>query len=161
MISRSRKELAEGDHTLAILISAIAIEAFLSRMFLKLKKIENLKNLLGMPTSAQIAAWEKQYKRNIGFSTCVDFVSKKLTGVDFDTFIDDRKHSSEIIARAVLVLAGPPTKTIQKELFERRNRIAHWGFVDSAQNDAERSFNVAVATLDILREMDREKYKTL
>jgi hypothetical protein len=51
-----------------------------------------------------------------------------------------------------------PSRYFQDELFNRRNRIAHWGYVNSTRQEAEHSHQIAVAIIAILREIDRLKY---
>ena len=52
----------------------------------------------------------------------------------------------------------PATKYFQNELFRRRNRIAHWGYVNSTKAEGQVCHTLAVAIVSILREMDKSKY---
>jgi hypothetical protein len=49
----------------------------------------------------------------------------------------------------------------RRELFERRNRIVHWGYVNSTKAEAQLCHTLAVAIISILREMDRSAYRAL
>jgi hypothetical protein len=44
-----------------------------------------------------------------------------------------------------------PSRYFQDELFNRRNRIAHWGYVNSTRQEAEHSHQIAVVIITILR----------
>jgi hypothetical protein len=46
----------------------------------------------------------------------------------------------------------------QKELFHPRNRIAHWGYVNTTEAEGQRCHKLAVAVVAIFREMDKAKY---
>jgi hypothetical protein len=104
------------------------------------------------------AQWEKEYPRSGGFLKPSDFVAKRFTGLTFDQFVMSNNIAA---AHAFLGLPNPnkvlPSRYFQDELFNRRNRIAHWGYVNSTRQEAEHSHQIAVAVITILREMDRLK----
>ena len=79
-------------------------------------------------------------------------------GVPFDDFVQSNVTSSAI-TRSVAIPAGvSPKDYFQRELFQLRNRIAHWGFVDTSLEQAQRCHTLAVSIVAILRALDKEKY---
>lgn len=46
----------------------------------------------------------------------------------------------------------------QVELFRRRNRIAHWGYVSTDAKEAKMGHEIAVGDVAVLREMDRVQH---
>lgn len=161
LLYRSKAELENGDYSLAIVIAVMAIESFLTRLYLKLKGMDSYMSTLTFPTATQEADWEKEYPRSGGFSSPVGFVSQRLVGSTFDEFVAANAASSAIFSGLPNPTGNVPTQYFQSELFNRRNRIAHWGYVNSNQGEAELCHKIAVALVSILREMDRAKYGSL
>jgi hypothetical protein len=161
LLYRSRAELDGGEYTLSIVIAVMAVESYLTRLFLKLKGMDSYAATFTLPTSEQEAEWEKEYPRSGGFPVPVDFVSQRLLGTTFDQFVSWNVAASTIFSRLPNVSRADPRKYFQEELFKRRNRIVHWGYVNSSKADAELCYSIAVALVSILREMDRAKYGSL
>jgi hypothetical protein len=159
LLYRSKEELEAGDYSLAILLAAIAVESFLTRLFLKFKGMENYMTTSEAPNQIQEDGWELEYPRSGGFEGPANFVSKRICGKTFDEFVTS---NNVVAAQAFLGLPNPnrkfPSRYFQDELFKRRNRIAHWGFVNSTRSTAEECHRIGVAIVTILREMDRLKY---
>src|SRR5665213_382921 len=159
LLYRSKVELENGDYSLSIIIATIAVESYLTRLFLKLKGMENYATTFELPDESMEAQWEKEYPRSGGFLKPSDFVAKRFTELTFDQFVMSNNIAA---AHAFLGLPNPnnvlPSRYFQDELFNRRNRIAHWGYVNSTRQEAEHSHQIAVAIITILREMDRLKY---
>jgi hypothetical protein len=161
LLYRSKAELDNGDYSLAIVIAVMAIESFLTRLYLKLKGMDSYLSTFTFPTAAQEADCEKEYPRSGGFSSPIGFVSQRLVGTTFDKFVTDNATATAIFSGLPNPTATAPTLYFQSELFNRRNRIAHWGYVNSNQAEAELCHGIAVALVSILREMDRVKYGNL
>jgi hypothetical protein len=137
LIRRSKDELDGGDYSLAILLSAIAVETFLTRIFLKLKGMQHFAGGFEWPDEAQAARWEQEYPRSGGFIGPANFVSNRLVQTSFDQFV-----ATNPIANAYFdALPNSNLLTLssicQNELFTKRNRIAHWGYVNSTKEEAE------------------------
>lgn len=160
LLYRSKVELENGDYSLSIVIGTIAVESFLTRLFLKLKGMENYATTFELPSKSMEEEWQKEYPRSGGFLRPSDFVSKRFTGRTFDEFV---MSNNIVAAHAFLRLPNPnkaaPSLYFQEELFNRRNRIAHWGYVNSTKQEAEHAHDIAVSIVMILREMDRLKYR--
>jgi hypothetical protein len=158
LLYRSKAELEGGDYSLSIVIATMAVESFLTRLFLKLKGMDSYATTFNLPTPAQEEAWEHEYPRKGGFIGPADFVSKKMTGLTFEGFVAQNNIATKIMAGFPDAANLSATKYFQNELFRRRNRIAHWGYVNSAKAEAQQCYTLAVAIVSILREMDKSKY---
>jgi hypothetical protein len=161
LLLRSTEELERGDYSLSIVIAVMAVESYLTRLFLKLKGMDSYATTFKLPTAEQEAEWEKEYPRSGGFPKPIGFVSQKLVATTFDKFVEGNKTAKPIFSALPNASKAGPTKYFQDELFKRRNRIAHWGYVDSSKADAELCQSIAVALVSILREMDRAKFGNL
>jgi len=161
LLYRSKSELESGEYSLAIVIAVMAVESYLTRLFLKLKGMDSYAATFKLPTPAEEAQWEKEYPRSGGFAGPVGFVSQKLVATTFDKFIADNTTATTIFSRLPNASRASPTQYFQDELFKPRNRIVHWGYVNSGKADGERCHTIAVALVSILREMDRSKYGNL
>jgi len=161
LLYRSKAELDSGDYSLSVVIAVMAIESFLTRLFLKLKGMDRYASTFSFPTLAQEEQWEKEYPRSGGFSSPIGFVSQRLVGMTFDKFVTGNAAANTIFSGLPNPSKMAPTQYFQNELFKRRNRIAHWGYVNSDQPEAELCHMIAAGLVSILREMDRTKYGNL
>lgn len=161
LLYRSKAELESGDYSLSIVIAVMAIESYLTRLFLKLKGMDSYASTFNLPTTTQEAEWEKEYPRSGGFSGPISFVANRLVGTTFDKFVESNVVASAIFLGPPNTSHSGPTEYFQHELFRRRNRIAHWGYVNSNKAEADLCHTIAVALVSILREMDRSKYGNL
>lgn len=155
ILRRSKSELDRGDNTLTILLAAIAVETFLTRLFMKLKGMEQFGSGFEWPTPAEEAKWESEYPRNGGFPGPANFVSKRLVQKTFDDFVSSHETANAI--HKTLPNSGQLSlsELCQSNLFAIRNRIAHWGYVNSSGEDAQRCYGISVAVVCVLREMDK------
>jgi hypothetical protein len=160
-LHRSKAELEGGDYSLSIVIGTIAVESFLTRLFLKLKGMDSYATTFSLPTPVQEEAWEREYPRSGGFTGPADFVSNATTGMTFDEFVAKNRVAAKIMVGFPDAANLSPTQYFQVELFKRRNRIAHWGYVNSTEVEAQLCHTLAVAIISILREMDRSTYGAL
>ena len=161
LLYRSKTELESGDYSLSIVIAVMAVESYLTRLFLKLKGMDSYATTFTLPSPTEEAEWEKEYPRSGGFSSPIGFVSQRLVGTAFDKFVEGNALASKIFSGLPNNSHASSTQYVQDELFSRRNRIAHWGYVNSNKADAELCHATAVAVVSILREMDRSKYGNL
>jgi hypothetical protein len=163
LLYRSQAELENSDFTMPIICSAMAIETALTRLFLKWKEIEH-----GFPATptAEVdrEAWEKEYRVGVGrggFANSANFVSKYLTGKSLNDFVDDfvarSKPATLITAGLTVPKSHLKTDYIHKELFNRRNRIMHWGKVDYDKAEAQKAFGAALAAIAVLKVIDKRK----
>jgi len=145
LLLRSAGELEHGDYSLSIVIAVMAVESYLTRLFLKVKGMDNYATTFKLPTAKQEAEWEKEYPRSGGLPRPVGFVSQKLLATTFDKFVEENEAAKAIFSGLPSVSNASPTNYFQNELFKRRNRIVHWGYVNSSKADAELCRKTAVA----------------
>ena len=164
LLYRSNAGLESGDYSLSIVIGTMAGESFLTRLFLKLKRMDTYATTLSVPTRDQEEEWKRKLRERGGFAGRegsvgpADFVSNAITGMTFDEFVANNTVAQRIMATFPDAANQSAKHYFQKELFRRRNRIAHWGYVNSTEEEAQRCHTLAVAIVSILREMDRFKY---
>jgi hypothetical protein len=154
LLYRSRADIESGDYSLSIVVGVMAVESFLTRLFLKLKGMESFAVTYELPTSAQEAQWEEEFPKSGGFPSPAGFVSQKLVGTTFDNFVATNQRASAIFSNLPSSSGVSPTEYFQDHLFQRRNRIAHWGYVNTSKSEAELCHTVTVAVVSILREID-------
>lgn len=161
LLYRSKAEFESGDYSLAIVIGTMAIESYLTRLFFKVKGMDYYSQSFAWPTEAQEKTWEVEYPKKGGFSGPADFVSNATTGATFDTFVTTNVVATGIMAGFPDAAGKSAKQYFQTELFHLRNRIAHWGYVNTTKEEGERCHRLAVAIVSILREMDRIKYGSM
>jgi HEPN domain-containing protein len=155
--SRSQSELKNGDFSISIICSAVAVESYLTAAFLKWKGIANYKVAGIFPADAEVETWEQEFPRSGGFRKPADFVAKELVGTDFDGFVSANPTAIALMNTLPGSAGVSPKEYFQKTLFDRRNRVMHWGELDYKQADAELCYKAADAILRIFAAMDKEK----
>lgn len=155
LIHRSKQELEGGDYTLSIVMAVMAVESYLTRLFLKLKGMANYAITFELPTESQEMEWEKEYPRNGGFQVPADFVSQKLAGTTFNKFVEGNTDTDTIFSALPSSPRIGPAQYVQDKLFKPRNRIVHWGYVNSGKADAEHCLEIAVVVVRLLERMDK------
>ena len=147
-----------------IILGAIAVEAAMTALYMKWRRL-NEDLLESEVTQAHRDQWEDDYcdgTKKRGFVRSANFISNYLTGVaffdDFVTSFFDSGSKSEVIA------AGLPTSLklaranyIQGELFDRRNRIMHWGQVNHSKDEAASAVAAARTAFAVLLLMDKTR----
>jgi len=94
-------------------------------------------------------------------------VSNALVGKKFDDFVEEfvainKDHPGILIKAGFPRMASQSKlKYFQKEIFDRRNRIMHWGNVNYVQADAAPCLSAAIGIVNILKLMDRLRYEKM
>jgi hypothetical protein len=158
MLHRSKTEMDSRDFTLSI-CSAVAVECFLTRAFLKWKGVENLPLIGHLPTEAEENAWEREFPRSGGFTKPADFVSNALAGMKFDDFVASNPTARTVMNQFPDAAGQSARDYFQTALFNKRNRIMHWGYLNFQETDALLCHQVSFGIIAILKAMDREKYE--
>jgi HEPN domain-containing protein len=161
LLYRAKHELESGDYTLSIVIGTMAVESFLTRLFFKVKGMDCYAATFTWPTEAQEKAWENEYPRKGGFTGPADFVSKATVAMSFDKFATTNVAAKTIMNGFPDAGGTTPKQYFQSQLFYPRNRIAHWGYVNTTKDEAERCLRLAIAIVSLFRIMDRIKYGNL
>jgi hypothetical protein len=155
IMERAKQELANEDTTIAILLSAMAVEGEMAYLFFKWKEIDSGKLPVGR-TQDEEDEWEKAWADMRSIGKRLDELSRFLTSADFDKFALQHKA---LISSALggFDPADSLKKFFQEELFERRNQIVHYSRIDFEKAQGEQCFSLALALISLLHAMDRER----
>ena len=161
IFNRAWVELGKGDVTLVIVLSAMAVECELARMFIKWNEIDLMNT--GMPTPADREALAEQWRKWNSIVVRFDKVSTLLVQEDFDSFLS---HNTELLKPIhakypASASCASPKDVFITEFFHKRNRIVHSGEIDFQQPDGEKCFTLAATLFDIMKEMDERRLKVL
>jgi hypothetical protein len=162
LFCRAQAELLGEDFSLAIILSAISVECELAFLYSKWRML-GVGLIPSEVTPADTAAWEEGFRKLPGgLSNKLDEVTRLLTGVSFDLFIANRNDLTNVV-RLVHPDIGmkSPRAFFVQELFWKRNRIMHSGYVQYGKPDAEACVRIAMSLLQIIREADKERYTRL
>jgi hypothetical protein len=159
VMERAKWELNSKDITMAILLSAVAVEAQMSWLFFKWKGIDD--GLLPheqTPNYTEKVEGEWTDMRTI--SKRSDELSRLLVSKEFDKFA--QQNMGWLGPQLRGFDSATSVKTFfQNELFEKRNRIVHYGNIDFDEEDGTLCFSLATAFLGLLQVMDRERIKRM
>jgi hypothetical protein len=157
ILGRAWTELKDGDWTLAILLSAMAVECDLAYLFMKWNKEDLL--LTRTPDDADREKWEEQWRKAFAITAKLDKVSALVAGLPFDSFLAQNSGLwQDIQAKYPVSTKYPsPKEFFDKEFFRKRNKIVHFGEIDFQQPDAEMCNALARMLFRILGAMDDER----
>ena len=156
ILARSFSELEAEDYTLSILFSAIAIETFIQAFYLKIKAMEEFEQSYP-PTSEQEERWGKEYKNLKAFLPRLNKVATLASGMTFNEFVRTDAYVQEHL-KSINSLSEIPDQYLQHEIFDRRNKIAHLGFVDFGEKEAQKATEAALLAVVALRRLDQMKF---
>ncbi len=159
LMERAKQELADGDVTITILVSSMAVEGEMAFLYFKWKGIDENK-LPHAITEADRERWGEAWKGFSSFTTQLDVVSKLLSHEAFDAFA--RQNKAWLFPK----LDGFDRATSIKQYFQNhfyrtRNRVVHYGEVDFQKPDGERCFSLAWLLLRLFHAMDRKACELL
>ena len=158
IMERGKWELNNKDITMAILLSAMAIEAQMSWLFFKWRGIDD--GLLPHEqTQAHKDKWEKEWTDMRTVSKRSDELSRLLTGKDFDKFAQQNMGW----LKPHLDGFDPATSVkdfFQNRLFEKRNQVVHYGKIDFQEADGQPCALLGTL-LQLLQAMDTERIKKM
>lgn len=157
IFERAWTELKNGDFTLTILLSAVAVDCELSYLFFKWKRVDAISE--SGPTPFMEEEWSEQW-RKLGMKSRLDTVSAFLTGHKFDEYIEQNAplfKSVDYSAKGCTSLKD----YLYEEFFHKRNRIVHAGEIDYGAEDGERCFELAMRLFTVLKQMDSLRIKAM
>jgi len=162
ILGRAATEMKNEDWTLAIVLAAMAVECELVYLFMKWNRIDLM--LVRNPTDADDEGWEKQWRDDVRtIAARFDKVSGLLTGQPFDSFLS--QNSGLLKNMHMQYQASKNAASLKdffvKELFYKRNRIVHFGKIDSQQPEAEMCFTLGSTLWEILLAMDAHRRRAL
>jgi len=160
IMNRAYAELENKDFTLAIVLSAMAVEAELARQYIKWRGIDFGLTAVHEPLNAKDEEWAEEWR---GFQTVkkrLDKVSLLLTNQTFDSFIVNNDDLSKAIE-----ISHPEFKNcvsardfFWQELFDKRNRILHRSKIDFQEQDGKTCFALAKSMFHAKTVMDKYRY---
>jgi hypothetical protein len=163
VLHRAQQEIESGDFTLSIVLSAMAIECEIARLFFKWRRVDFHMADTSRDvrvTEEQEQEWENEFRRWYAVTQKLDNFSKLMTGIDFDAFVSG---DATLTKRFADIQTGSnstsPKKVLAEQLFGRRNRILHSGKVDFSRQDAAACFAHARNLLTIIAAMDQARYE--
>lgn len=159
---RAQAELNQGDVSLSLILSAMAVECELARLFFKWKALDADMSPFNVP-EPQKSDWEKEYRDLRTVSAKLDGVCRLLVGMDFDSYI-----ASDTALDAAVGQQNPSYKQetskklfFQERLFWKRNDIIHYGNIALKPADGESGLAVGLTILTILQAGDKVRIKKL
>lgn len=159
LMERAKQELANGDMTLAILLSAVGTETEIAHLFFKWKGIDSGK-FPANQTQEDKRRWQDEWANMRSIGRRLDELSQFLTNRPFDEFARLNMH---LLSRA-LIRYDPATSIkvfFQDEFFDRRNEIVHYGKIDFKETDGEHCVLLASALVDLFHAMDMKRFEAL
>ena len=159
IMERAKWELNNQDITMAVLLSAMAVEAQMSWLFFKWRGIDD--GLLPHEqTQVHKEKWEKEWTDMRTVSKRSDELSRLLTGEEFDRFAQQnmgwlKPHLDKFDS------ATSVKDFFQSRLFEKRNEVVHYGNIDFEEGDGQSCVSLASALLRVLKAMDTERIKKM
>ena len=159
IMERARQELANEDTTIAILLSAMAVEGEMAYLFFKWKEIDSGRLPFGR-TQDEEDEWERAWadKRSVGKR--LDELCRFLTSADFDKFaLQNKELLSSALGR--FDPADSLKKFFQEQLFEKRNQIVHYSRIDFEKARGERCVSLASALIRLPDAMNRDRVKRM
>jgi hypothetical protein len=163
IIGRAWEEIGKGDSTLAIVLSAMSVECEMSWLFFKWKEVDVMP--IRTPCiPAEREMWEHEWEEIRTIWKRLHELSLFMTGTDFDRFVSQKES---VLFESIRHDYDPqnnymsPKKFFQEQLFDKRNRIVHSGYIDFKQEEGEMCFALASALLQILRAMNVFRIKRM
>jgi len=155
---RAEVELSDEDFSLAIILSAMAVECELAFLFSKWKQLEG-RLLSHEVTQAHTNLWEQEFRKLKGVSGKLDAATQLMTGETFDAFLQRRADlASRLQKNHANIGNRSASKFFVEELFRKRNKILHSGNTEFGKHEAEACVKMATTLLRIIAEIDKERY---
>lgn len=155
---RAEVELSDEDFSLAIILSAMAVECELAFLFSKWKQLES-RLLPNEVTQAHTNLWEHEFRKLKGVSGKLDAATLLMTGETFEAFLMRRADlASWLKQNHPNIGKGSASKFLVEELFRKRNKILHSGHTEFGKLEAEACVKMAATLLRMIAEIDKERY---
>ena len=161
-LCRAEVELLSGDFSLAIILSAMAVECELAFLYSKWKMLDA--NLIPSEvTPSHTESWENEFRKLLGgVGGKLDAVTQLMTSETFDSFLARRNELATALQKAYPNKGATSPRTFfVLHLFRKRNKILHSGQVHFGKPEAEASVRLAMSLLQIIGEIDKERIARL
>lgn len=159
LLFKSKYEyLNNKDFSLSIVLSAMAFECEMSRLFIKWKDIESIRQRNRMNDEEL-----EELLRSFGsIDIKIEIVAKLMYSDGIIEFIKKNENLSNTINdgfKTITINNFP--KDVKKELFWKRNRVLHLAKSDYFPEDAKVCFNISQLGLMIFAELDKYRINTI
>jgi hypothetical protein len=156
ILTRSQHELVtRKDYSMSIVLSAMAFDCELARVFRKWQGIAAFSTGKREMTDLE---FEEQYRRLGSVRSRIDAVAALLDARGLEAFASASSRFSNSISTHVPELHfGSLAENFQQCVFWPRNRILHHGFIGYSEFEAQRVFVVAKTGIVLFCEMDDAK----
>lgn len=153
ILYRSQYELhVNKDYSLSIVLSAMAFECELSRLFFKWTELDKSKQ--GEEISNEELEKLMRSFRNITIK--IDEVAKLMNSKGINDFVRNSREFTQVIGTGFPSLdINNLSKSFQEKLFWPRNRVFHLGHSGHNENDALRCFNISSLGIELFNQMDK------
>lgn len=154
-------ELKSGNFTLAIILSATAVECELGRVFIKWRNIEEML-LSPNPRRRDQDSWTRAI-RSCAIVRRLDRVCHFLTGEKFDPFIAHQSELAQSVRERHPESIGFSSNKafFDKHLFWNADRIITMGKADFESTETEECFKSALTLFQIISEMDFNRQRRI
>jgi hypothetical protein len=161
ILSRAWSELKNRDWTLAIVLSAMAVECEMARLYLKWNEIDLMQTRTA--SDAEQEEWEDRWRKFYAIGVKLDKIAELLAGLPFDSFLVQNSGLLQPVQTQYPAFKNSPSpkKFFEDEFFKRRNKIVHRGEINFQQADAEMCFTIATTLWRILDTMDAHRRRAL
>lgn len=151
VFNKAFEQLKAGDYTLAIILSAMAVECDLARLYVKWKEIDLIPAGVMTPSQTEKDSWEETLRSWMGIAVRLDKVCEFLTKEVLDSFISNRPDLKQAIhiTHPASVPCGSFNQFFQEHLFWKRNQVVHFGRINFERPDAEECLQLAATLLKI------------
>jgi hypothetical protein len=148
---RAQQELENKDVTLAVILSAAAVEGQMAYLFFKWKKVDSFVFKIEKQ-------WENVWTEMRSIANRLNKLSEFLTGISFDSFAQKKKALLQSALDAGHYDSATSFRDFfQEQFFERRNKIVHYGEIDFQQSDGNLSLTLASSLISLLNAMDQQR----
>jgi hypothetical protein len=153
ILEKARGEYIDsGDNSMTIVLAAMAIEAEISRLYFKWRRVDSMRVERRVPTDQELDEGYRGLGLNIADK--IEAVARLLFPEGIDVFAATSAVAEQIKAGYPSLNIGSLATDLQKAVFWPRNRVIHAGYFAYEAEDAERITNIASMALDLFKHMD-------
>jgi hypothetical protein len=158
LLARSKRELEAGDWTIPIVLDAIACESLIASLNKKWTLLP--KGIPGEITRTDEEVWDQEFRGLRTVAERLNDSSRLMVCRPFDEYVQKKLKANAVFRNNFkLYEKVSPISCFQEGIFVPRNRIVHWGFINSTEKIASECHTHAQNLIRLLLIMDREKYE--
>ncbi len=153
ILRRAGAECKQEEFAISIILSALAFECELSRLFMKWKDIEALRR--NEHFDAEAAGEELRNLRSI--KKKISFISTYLDPTGIDDVVRQTPAIEKHLKAVPTLKVGELIDGLEKVIFYPRNEIMHLGRTNQTKTQAMQALNASQIGLWICQELDHRK----